>query len=153
MFDLSTIVPTDGQLPARPENLCKVDVESKTTSGALEELLIAGRVVVSGGISLLGEEGRIVQIISLMRMDTENERVYGWVLKCDSEPTLEFLDSADNTLPEWTYMPFPEVLVCFVGTTDEGLLRADAPQKEIADILRFVVPFIDAEGAPEGIDW
>ena len=79
MLNLDAIKPQEGVLPPRPASLRRpTDLQATQTDEAVVEILNAGKAVVCGGLSLIGEEGYMVSVISLLQVKDEN--LHGWFL-------------------------------------------------------------------------
>ncbi len=153
MLNLDAIKPQEGVLPPRPASLRHpTDLQATQTDVAVVEILEAGKAVVCGGLSLIGEEGYMVYVISLLQMKDEN--LHGWFLALGhpdkEEPDFEFIDTTVTPLTE---LPFPNCMTYFVGEVDVNILKADALPEDLEGIARFVISFISDEGPPKGIDW
>lgn len=153
MLDIQAFAPQAGVVPPRPASLWfPEDTRGMSTDDAVISLLEAGRVVVIGGFSLLGEKGLMVWLVSVLQKHEDNLR--GWLFTSnhpgEEGPALDHVDSSIKPLEK---LPVPNVMVYFVGETSEDRVRAEAPQDDIQNLVRFVLPFISDEGPPKGIDW
>ena len=156
-MQLASLLSGNGDLPFRPAGLSKPDcvirsdVLAEQFTDIAGQLLDLGRAIVIGGVSLMGDEGHIVPMVTAIQV-LPGDNLKGWNLAIhDGQPTLRHFDTTGKSLDQ---DPLPNLMVYFVGVlTREEILDRDASQDEISGIVRFILPFISDEGPPQGIDW
>lgn len=154
MVSLRFIQQQEGSLPPRPKCLKQPSGLSVTSNDDVGiALMESGKGAALGGLSIIGEEGYMVFVISLLQ--SKNQELFGWLLTIGhpdkkGEFCLEVIDTTKKPLSE---LPFPNTMTYFVGEIDKKILKANTSQKELEDVARFIFSFISDEGPPEGIDW
>ncbi|MEK7602365.1 MAG: hypothetical protein AAB472_02675 [Patescibacteria group bacterium] len=116
------------------------------------ELLKRNETVAVGGISIVGAEGTIVPIISILQI-VRSEMV-GWTLVMNHpyHSSHDFLRVDAIHMP-LDVLPFPQTMTYFVGKADARLVDANVPKEDLQSVVAFILAFLSDEGPPKGIDW
>ena len=153
--------PVAGQLPARPAELAHIEgLSAGDLDNAAVQRMLAGKAIVIGGLSLIGEQGAMVAVVGIIKFGTKTDdgtHVRGWSLH---------LGHPDESLRQMCYfdtehfeeegscpLPLPNCMVYFVCEADPALAEEGTEEDTLTRIVHFVVPFISDSGPPKGIDW
>ncbi|HWP61295.1 MAG TPA: hypothetical protein VN495_01700 [Candidatus Paceibacterota bacterium] len=116
------------------------------------KLIASGKYIAIGGLSLVGSAAHEVRIVMFFQINDGD--VQGWKLSIghpdDPEPDFRYIETREVELAKW---PFPNAAVYFVGEVDPRLVSETAPPVLLSEAARFIIPFINEDGPPEGIDW
>jgi hypothetical protein len=124
-------------LPKKPESLKLIS--------SPEEL---GPAAVIGGISLIGGDGYMCPVITLIEnIDIDNE-LSGWSLCLGLPGQKNEAYYFSTKLNTQRGTEIPNAMVYFIAGISQELIRENADQKEIEKIIAYVLPHISDEGPP-----
>ena len=125
--------------------------EDKTLSNDefVEQLLMEGKPVLMGGLSLIGEGGTMVLAISILQAtsfgeDGTVEHLKGWCFyqghpKLFGRNGFHYLDTARGKKTE---LAIPNTMTYVVAEVDPSLLEEKADKRELKEIINWTLPQI-----------
>ena len=109
-----------------------------------DELLLQQKVVLIGGLSLIGERGYIVRVVSVVQaVGVENGQAKGlrgwYFFSGHPDKTLEGIQYFDTMRGKLKASPFPNTMTYVVGTVDLSLAEEHTNRRELQRTIDYAM--------------